>query len=119
MHATPETTHATASAATAFGLLPPDTNPAPPLVMRLARDFGAAWVTETTVADWLAGGEAPAGFTIDRDCELKAVGEEKAAVGEIDGSMPELVALLSNRLVGGGAQDNKALIDDCVSKTKE
>lgn len=32
------------------------------------------------MADWLAGGEAPAGFTIDRDCELKAVGEEKAAV---------------------------------------
>ena len=45
--------------------------------------------------------------------------EEKAAVGEIDGSMPELVALLSDRLVGSGAQDNKALIDDCVSKTKE
>ena len=44
--------------------------------------------------------------------------EEKAAVGEIDGSMPELVALLSDRLVGG-AEDNKALIDDCVSKTKE
>jgi recombination associated protein RdgC len=32
------------------------------------------------MADWLAGGDAPAGFTIDRDCELKAVGEEKAAV---------------------------------------
>lgn len=32
------------------------------------------------MADWLAGGEAPAGFTIDRDCELKAVDEEKAAV---------------------------------------
>ena len=40
MHATPEI----ASAATAFGLPPPDTNPAPPLVMRLARDFGAAAV---------------------------------------------------------------------------
>lgn len=59
MHATPDTanvTSTTASAATAFGLPPPDTNPAPPLVMRLARDFGAAWITETTVADWLAGG---------------------------------------------------------------
>ena len=54
MHATPET--ATATAATAFGLPPPDTNPAPPLVMRLARDFGAAWVTEDDVADWSAGG---------------------------------------------------------------
>jgi recombination associated protein RdgC len=32
------------------------------------------------MADWLAGGESPAGFTIDRDCELKSVGEEKAAV---------------------------------------
>jgi recombination associated protein RdgC len=32
------------------------------------------------MADWLAGGDAPAGFTIDRDCELKAAGEEKAAV---------------------------------------
>jgi recombination associated protein RdgC len=29
---------------------------------------------------WLAGQEAPAGFTIDRDCELRAAGEEKAVV---------------------------------------
>jgi recombination associated protein RdgC len=35
---------------------------------------------QSAMADWLAGGEAPAGFTIDRDCELKSVGEEKAAV---------------------------------------
>lgn len=35
---------------------------------------------QSAMADWLAGGEAPAGFTIDRDCELKAIGEEKAAV---------------------------------------
>ena len=34
----------------------------------------------SAMADWLAGGDAPAGFTIDRDCELKAVGEEKSAV---------------------------------------
>lgn len=34
----------------------------------------------SAMADWLAGGDAPGGFTIDRDCELKAVGEEKAAV---------------------------------------
>ena len=32
------------------------------------------------MADWLASGEAPAGFTIDRDCELMAAGDEKAAV---------------------------------------
>ena len=35
---------------------------------------------QAAMADWLAGGDAPAGFTIDRDCELKAAGEEKAAV---------------------------------------
>lgn len=34
----------------------------------------------STMADWLAGGEAPAGFTLDRDCELKSVDEEKASV---------------------------------------
>ncbi|BBN90823.1 recombination-associated protein RdgC [Azospira sp. I09] len=34
----------------------------------------------SAMADWLAGGEAPVNFTVDRDCELKAVGEEKAAV---------------------------------------
>lgn len=39
-----------------FALPEPDTDPAPPLVMRLARDFGADWVTEATVADWTAGG---------------------------------------------------------------
>ena len=27
-----------------------------PLVQRLARDFGATWVDETTVAEWTAGG---------------------------------------------------------------
>jgi len=34
----------------------------------------------SSMADWLASGEAPAGFTIDRDCELKAMSEDKAAV---------------------------------------
>lgn len=27
-----------------------------PLIQRLARDFGAAWVDESSVADWTAGG---------------------------------------------------------------
>lgn len=35
---------------------------------------------QSAMADWLAGGDAPAGFTVDRDCKLKAVGEEKAEV---------------------------------------
>ena len=34
----------------------------------------------SAMSDWLAGGDAPAGFTIDRDCEMKACGEEQSAV---------------------------------------
>ncbi|MGL1833601.1 recombination-associated protein RdgC [Rhodocyclaceae bacterium SMB388] len=34
----------------------------------------------SAMADWLASGEAPAGFTIDQDCELRSVSEDKAAV---------------------------------------
>ena len=34
----------------------------------------------SAMTDWLAAGEAPGGFTIDRDCELRAPGEEKATV---------------------------------------
>lgn len=34
----------------------------------------------SAMADWLAGGEAPNGFTIDQDCELRSVTEDKAAV---------------------------------------
>lgn len=47
---------ATETPSRAFALPEPDTNHAPPLVMRLARNFGAAWVDETTVAAWSAGG---------------------------------------------------------------
>jgi len=34
----------------------------------------------SAMADWLSSGEAPAGFSIDQDCELRAVSEDKAAV---------------------------------------
>ncbi len=34
----------------------------------------------SAMADWLAGHEAPAGFSIDQDCELRSVTEEKAVV---------------------------------------
>jgi recombination associated protein RdgC len=34
----------------------------------------------SVMADWLIGQDAPAGFTIDQDCELKAADEGKAAV---------------------------------------
>jgi hypothetical protein len=32
------------------------------------------------MADWLVSGDAPAGFSIDRDCELKAADGEKPVV---------------------------------------
>ena len=34
----------------------------------------------SSMTDWLAGGAAPENFTIDKDCELRAVTDEKAAV---------------------------------------
>ena len=34
----------------------------------------------SAMADWLAGGDAPHGFTIDQDCELRAVTDDKASV---------------------------------------
>lgn len=43
-------------------------------LLRTERSPGSA------MAEWLAAGEGPAGFTIDQDCELKAVTEDKAAV---------------------------------------
>ena len=36
---------------------------------------------------WLAGGEAPGAFTIDQDCELRAVTDEKAAVRYVHHSL--------------------------------
>jgi recombination associated protein RdgC len=47
------------------------------LPLKLFRTRSAPGTAMTT---WLAGNEAPAGFTIDRDCELRAAGEEKAVV---------------------------------------
>jgi len=46
----------------------------PLALLRTERSPGSA------MAEWLASGEAPGGFTIDQDCELRAVTEDKAAV---------------------------------------
>lgn len=46
----------------------------PLALVRTERSPGSA------MADWLAGGEAPTGFTIDLDCELRSITESKAAV---------------------------------------
>ena len=45
--------------------------------------------------------------------------EEADAVKELDGNMPELVALLSGRLLGGEVSDEAALIENCIREIKE
>lgn len=45
--------------------------------------------------------------------------EEDAAVRELDGSMSELVAVLSGRLLGSDVSKDAALIEGCVNKAKE
>lgn len=45
-----------------------------------ARRLNTNTSPEAAMADWLTSGDAPAGFSIDRDCELKSPAEEKAAV---------------------------------------
>ena len=72
----------------------------------------------SSMADWLAGGEAPEGFTIDRDCEVKACGEEKSAVAykhhPLDGS--EIEAEIKAHLAAGKLPTKLALTwDDRIS----
>lgn len=45
-----------------------------------AKRLNTVLTPEAAMADWLTSGDAPAGFTVDRDCELKSPAEEKAAV---------------------------------------
>ena len=45
-----------------------------------AQLINTAITPEAAMADWLVSGEPPAGFTIDRDCELKAADGEKPVV---------------------------------------
>lgn len=81
---------ATEAPSRAFALPEPDTNPAPPLVMRLARDFGAAWVNETSVAAWSAGGGDRV-VLLAGDPVRFPEGQDVAAV------LPELLKSFQNR----------------------
>ncbi|MCY1535219.1 Hydrogenase-1 expression protein HyaE [compost metagenome] len=81
---------ATETPSRAFALPVPDTNPAPPLVMRLARDFGAAWVEETTVVAWSAGGGDRV-VLLAGDPVRFPEGQDVAAV------LPELMKSFANR----------------------
>lgn len=72
---------------------------------------------QSAMADWLAGGEAPHGFTVDRDCELKAVGEEKAAVRYVRHPLgDEVHAEIKAHLAAGKLPTKLALTwDDRIS----
>ncbi len=45
-----------------------------------AQAVNTAQSPASAMADWLTSGDAPAGFTVDRDCELKASDGDKSAV---------------------------------------
>lgn len=72
---------------------------------------------QSAMADWLASGEAPDGFTIDRDCELKSVGEEKATVRYVRHPLgDEVHEEIKAHLAAGKLPTKLALIwDDRVS----
>lgn len=73
---------------------------------------------QSAMADWLAAGSAPDGYSIDRECELKAAGEEKASVRysrhPLDGA--EIEAEIKAHLASGKLPTKLALTwDDRIS----
>ena len=72
----------------------------------------------SAMADWLAGGDAPAGFTIDRDCELKAIDDEKSAVRYVRHALDgdDIEAQIKTHLAAGKLPTKLALTwDDRIS----
>lgn len=59
------------------------------------------------MTDWLAAGEAPASFTIDRDCELRAPGEDRATVRYARHTLES--AEIANHIAAGKAATRLAL----------
>ncbi|MDR2189484.1 MAG: recombination-associated protein RdgC [Azonexus sp.] len=65
---------------------------------------------QSTMAAWLAEGEGPAGFSIDRDCELKAAGDERAAVRYVRHPLgDEIAAEIRAHLAAGKLPSRLAL----------
>ena len=56
---------------------------------------------------------------LNKNVRERVKAEEADAVKELDGNMPELVALLSGRLLGGEVSDEAALIENCIREIKE
>lgn len=57
---------------------------------------------QSAMADWLASGEAPDGFTVDQDCELKSVADDKSAVKYANSSLEDGIG------VGGQIKEHLA-----------
>ena len=71
---------------------------------------------QSAMSDWLAGGEAPTGFTIDRDCQLKAVGEDKSTVTYARQSLESVAEEIKSHLAAGKLPTKLALTwDDRLS----
>ncbi|MCK9988669.1 MAG: recombination associated protein RdgC [Azoarcus sp.] len=67
----------------------------------------------SAMADWLAGGEAPTGFTIDQDCRLRSVTDDRAEVAYIRSLNDEQIR---QHLTSGKLPTSLALtFDDRVS----
>ena len=54
-----------------------------------------------------------------KDVHERVKVEETAAENEVNGSIPELVALLSGRLTGTEVSEEDGLINECISKARE
>lgn len=56
----------------------------------------------SSVSDWLASGETPDGFTVDHDCELKSMADDKSAVKYANSSLEDGIG------VGGQIKEHLA-----------
>lgn len=74
-----------------------------------------ALMPTSAMADWLAG-EAPDGFTIDHDCQLKAIDEEKSTVTYARQSIESVAEEIKEHLAAGKLPTKLALtLDDRIS----
>jgi recombination associated protein RdgC len=68
----------------------------------------------SAMTDWLVANEAPVGFTIDQDCELRAITEEKSAVRYVRHALDGKE--VQDHIVGGKQASKLALtFDDRIS----
>ena len=65
--------------------------------------------------DWLAAGDAPVGFTIDRDCELRAITDEHASVRYKRLPIADVEEIADHLAAGKNAVSLALTFDDRVS----